>query len=181
MWDWLSWTGWNGVSGIFTALGSIAVAIAVADFLIRRNSKAPDAVHFKVSREDIDGADATKFRISMRVMGSAVLYEPIWQLYKDGRSLPELPPRLDTVDGPQTIELSFLNSIPPEGIWLGVVWVTPLRRALRAGARVSLGGAGLQQWRIYRWRLWPRKVSGRWVTARPRYSPRFRLSPPPID
>jgi hypothetical protein len=179
MWDWLSWSGWNGVAAIATLFGSVAIVIAVAEFLIQRNGEPPDATSFHVERSTPQDGVIT-VTVKMRVLGSVVLYEPRWELYDDGRSLPDLPPRLDATDGWQSVVLRFWEDIPLEKIKLGVVWIVPKKRAYAAGARAPLRGSGHhQRWVLYRWRLWPRKAAGRWVSATERTSSRFRLAPPP--
>jgi hypothetical protein len=182
MWNWLAWNGWSGISAIATLAGLLAIGLALADFLIQRNSKPPDAVSFRIDRNEsvLEGVAVTTFTVSVRVQGPVVLYEPSWTLYGDGRPMPDLPRRLDVTDGPQTIELPpFRTDI--EQIKLGVSWVTPRRRAFAAGARVPLKGGYLERWVVYRWRVWPRKSSGRWVPSRRRTSPRFRLARPPVE
>jgi hypothetical protein len=180
MWNWLIWDGWNGIAAIATLAGLLAIGLALADFLIQRNSEPPDAVSFHLECNESVLEGVVTVTVSVRVQGPVVLYEPCWTLYDDGRPMPDLPRRFDVTDGPQTTELKFLTSIQLEQIKLGVTWVTPRRRAFAAGARVPLKGGHLERWVVYRWRLWPRKTSGRWVLSRRRMSPRFRLARPPV-
>ncbi|UBQ02753.1 hypothetical protein [Curtobacterium sp. TXMA1] len=171
--NWWSEPWWAGVQGVCSVIGVLAITIAVADFLIRINHEPPTAMAFGLKREGEYVRDErhpyVTVTLTARPMGAHVLYEPEWRVWgTDAVTIPELPPVLDVRSDPASITLYLPHDVDLAKVHVGVLWVVPRRFGpYAAGARTTLDAdAEYERWLIFRWRYWPRKTNGRWVTTK---------------
>lgn len=170
--DWLSAQWWAGVQGVALVVGVLAIAIAVADFLIRMNLGAPPAMALTVRRVGAqlrDPRSLVDVTVTARPMGTHVLYEPRWRSWGDSDLLllDELPPVLDVRDEPVSVTFQ-VDRKHLDQVKVGLEWVIPRRfGSYTAASRRGIGAmAPYERWTLYRWRRWPRRSIGYWKPNR---------------
>ncbi|MFC9559913.1 hypothetical protein [Agromyces sp. NPDC056965] len=163
---WLEQPWWAGVQGLLAVVGIVAIIVAVVDFILRHSESAPRAMSFTLDRSGVVENGVTKITVTVRPMGPHLLYEPeirVWGY--TAFDTPALPPVLSAHDDAVEIEMTVPKDKLAE-TWIGVVWVVPKRWAPHAaGSRIQvIPNPDYQSWMLYKWRFWPRLLSGRWVT-----------------